>query len=214
MYDLFHKILVFLYNKNGLNQSIELNDFFNEEFNGDTDKPEVLLRIRQTMGQLVSAKYIEHESLPNWGQDTNTIFHTLETDKAIAILNLLGHNYIAEKISKSNQDDLLARQTIVAEKTGGSVVSTNDFTIENAKKNNRLFWLTLVVAAIIAFAGVRSCRISNEVNNRERDKLYQDTLIQSMQNKIIQTRNTLSVQQNLIDSLRNASKNDTTNTKK
>lgn len=201
MDDLFHKILVYLYSVNGLNQDVDITPFLKDAFNNNTDSPEILRRIRKAVGHLQATKYVKIDHVPSWGDTITEIYRTLETDKPILQLELLGHNYIADRISKLNQDVLLSRQTGVAEKTGKSVVNTNDFTVTTVKKNDKLFWLTFGVAAVSTFATVRSCQISNELNNRE---MRRDTLItqlQSLKDTLIQKDSVRDAQQTTIDSL-------------
>lgn len=201
MDDLFHKILIYLYSVNGLNQDVDITDFLKEAFNNNIDSPEILLRVRKTVGHLGVSGYIKRDPIPHWGQETNHTFHTFITDKPVLTLELLGHNYIADKINKANQDLLLTKQTDIAEKSGGATIKTSEFTITNSRHNTYILLGTLVIAAISAIASIRSCQISDSSDKKDHKIERQSQDIELLKQNIEQSRNALSVQQSVVDSL-------------
>lgn len=205
MDDLFHKILIHLYDRNALHQDTDITYFLKSALGQDYNNVETLMNLRETLGRLKNSGFIKISKLPLFGQPGNgSATNNLDEHNMIASLELLGHNYIFEKIRLLNQDSLLAKQTVVAEKTGDSVVSTNDFTVTNAKKNNRLFWLTFAVAVISAAGTVGGFILSYRQQIQTQKQVSQDTSLSQMQNQLLRLNNALSVQQQTIDSLRSS----------
>lgn len=199
-----YEILKFVFDQNTYKE-VRLNDFLIEQY-GD----ELCMKIREALYNLTNSGKITIRDeaqrqmclmvkIPsNATQNTQA---TLDNWNLYATLKEPGRQFILERLRQDRQDYLLEQQANINQKVGESSVNTNDFAIQNTRKNNKLFWLTIAVAAAGTFGTIRSCEFSSQTNEREMRKLHQDTTIQSLQHKIEQTNSIISHQQILIDSL-------------
>lgn len=199
-----YEILKFIFEEDSYKE-VRLNDFLKEHY-GD----ERCTKIREALYNLTSSGKITIKDeaqrymcsmvrIPS--NATQNMQATLDNWDLYATLKEPGRQFILEKNRQNRQDYLLEQQANINKTVGESSVNINNFTIRNTKKNNRLFWLTIAVAAAGALGTIRSCELSRQTNEREMKKFYQDTTIQSLQRKIEQTKNIISHQQILIDSM-------------
>lgn len=116
MTDLFHKILVHLYETNSLHQNKDITQFLKDHLGNKQYIPQELNNTARTLHNLINSKYISHFSVPILGSQANgSDTNNLDERTIIVNLELLGHNYIADKISQDKQDKLLERQTVISE---------------------------------------------------------------------------------------------------
>lgn len=202
MEDLFHKILIHLHSINALYQYTDITDFLKQTLGQDYNNPGLLQGVRSTLGHLGVNEYIARDHQPILGRAGNgSDTNNLDEHRIKVRLELLGYNYIAEKIRLAKQDDILEKQTAISEKSGASVINTNEFTKKNAKKNLIILILTLLVAVAGTFATIKGCQVNTQEQKRLRLKEQKDSSIQQLQKELSKKDDILLVQKNRIDSL-------------
>lgn len=153
MNDLFHKILMHLYETNSLNQNVDITDFLKQTL-GDYNNSAVLQNIATTLHHLVASGFIAGLAVPPLGKQGNgSKTNNLDEHKISVTLKLQGHNYIEQKISQVKQDYLLKRQTDAIEQTNKSTLKLNEEVLpqnfkSQEKSSKQSFWLAFVSASI------------------------------------------------------------------
>lgn len=202
MTDLFHKILIHLYETNSLHQDKDITQFL-KDYLGDNqyDTPE-LQKVANTLGRLIGSNFIINFSVPILGQHANgSLTNNLDERTIIVNLELLGYNYISDKISQDKQEKLLERQTTINEQSGQSVIHTNELTSKIAKRNFIIGTLTLAFIAVSTYATYQTYRISDASNQRELLKQTQNTQLQLLTKKEKRKSDSLVLLRQTIDSL-------------
>jgi len=202
MNDLFHQILVHLYDINGLHRSVDITDFLKQTLGDNYNDPTLLRSVETTLGQLGVAGFIARTSQPILGRPGNgKEKNNLDEHRINVTLELLGHNYIGDKIKEANQNDVLRRQTDISKNTAESVIATNKFSRGNATWNTRILGATLVVAAISAFASLKNWQIVRNKNSKDQSIEKQTREIDSLRKTLSKAQADLSSQKKLLDSL-------------
>lgn len=202
MTDLFHKILVHLYETNSLHQDKDITPFLINNLGDNNHNQAELQNVARTLHRLINSKFITHFSVPILGQLANgSPTNYLEEHTIRVNLELLGYNYIADKITQDKQEKLLERQTAINEQSGQSVIETNSFSVKNTRKTNRLFWLTFAVALISALGTVAGVILNYQQQKLQQDQVLQGKLTDSLQTQLKSLKSSLFLQQKSIDSL-------------
>ncbi len=202
MTDLFHKILIHLYETNSLHQDKDITQFLKDYLGSEQYTSEKLHNTARTLHNLINSKYIAHFSVPILGSQANgSLTNNLDERTIIVNLELLGHNYIADKISKDKQEKLLERQTAINEQSGQSVIDTNALTSKISKKNFIIAVITLAFIAVSTYATYQTYQISDASNQREQLKQTQNTQLQLLNKQEKQKSDSLVLLKQTIDSL-------------
>ena len=204
MTDLFHKILVHLYETNSLHQDKDITQLLIDNL-GDKKHDQTELRnVARTLHRLISSNFIKHFSVPVLGQLANgSPTNYLEEHIIRVNLELLGYNYISDKIYQDKQEKLLERQTAINEQSGQSVIDTNVLTSKIAKKNFIIAIITLAFVAVSTFATYQTYQISDATNQREQLKQMQNTQLELLQLQAVKKSDSLVLLKKTIDSLLN-----------
>lgn len=199
-----YEILKFIFDQDSY-EEIKLNNFLKEKYGDDKCNTirEALYALTKS-GKIVVKDEAQRSmctmvSLPSIsGENTQA---TLDNWDLYATLKEPGRQFIIEKLRQDKQDSLLERQTVINEKSGKSVIDTNDFSKKIAGKNMIILWLTLIVAAAGAFATIKSCQIASQQNKQAKLIEQRDSSILLLQNKLTEKDIALSAQKRTIDSL-------------
>ena len=212
-------ILKFIFDQDSY-EEIKLNNFLKEKYRDDKCNTirEALYALTKS-GKIVIKDEAQRSmcnmvSLPSISREHTQA--TLDNWDLYATIKEPGRQFVTEKLRQDKQDALLERQTVINEKSGKSVIDTNDFSKKIAGKNMIILWLTLIVAATGAFATIKSCQIASQQNKQQKliEIEQRDSNIRLLQNKLTEKDVTLSVQKKTIDSLlqiKNGAKNKDTN---
>ncbi len=202
MTDLFHKILVYLHETNSLHQDKDISQFLKDYLGNNQYDSFELQKIAKTINQLNASSFIRHFPVPILGEQGNgSMTNTLDEHKIILKLELIGYNYISDKITQEKQEKLLERQTAINEQSGQSVIKTNDFSVKNSTKTNKLFWLTFAVALLSAIGTIAGVILSYQQQKLGQDQLLQNKATDNLQTQLKSLKRSLFLQQKSIDSL-------------
>lgn len=127
MTDLFHQILIYLYENNGLHREIDITDFLKTQLGTDYNHPSILPTAKKTL-QLLSDnpnKYTNRFNVPHLGQTTNNVYHNLDNSYVRVVLELPGYTYISEIAAEQKKRQLLEAQADSIIETNKSVKETN-----------------------------------------------------------------------------------------
>jgi hypothetical protein len=202
MTDLFHKILIHLYETNSLHQDKDITPFLITYLGDNNHNQSELQNIARTLHRLISFNFIKHFSVPVLGQLANgSPTNYLEEHIIRVNLELLGYNYISDKISQDKQEKLLERQTAINEQSGQSVINTNNLTGKIAKKNLYIALITLAFVAVSTYATYQTYRLSDASNQREQLKQTQNTQLELLYKQASKKSDSLVLLKKKIDSL-------------
>jgi len=202
MTDLFHKILVYLYETNSLHQDKDITPFLINYLGDNKHNQAELQNVARTLHRLISSKFISNFSVPILGQLANgSPTNYLEEHTIRVNLELLGHNYIADKITQNRQEKLLERQTAINEQSGQSVIDTNNLTGMIAKKNLYIALITLAFVSVSTYATYQTYLLSDASNQRELLKQTQSTQLELLQLQVVKKSDSLVLLKKTIDSL-------------
>ncbi|MBS1666868.1 MAG: hypothetical protein JST58_05770 [Bacteroidetes bacterium] len=156
MDDLFHLILINLYERNSLHQDQNIHDFLLGWLGENTNNVNSYEFIITTIQWLQRYEYVhpveaKTKPLNQWDERT---FENTSNGRVIVRLLLKGHNYIEERIRSRNQEVFLKRQTLANEETsiqnrlvGQSVITTN--TIQR-NLGYRTLWVAIGSMGLLA----------------------------------------------------------------
>ena len=82
-----------------------------------------------------------------------------------------------------------------------SIIKTNDFSVKNITKTNKLFWLTFAVALLSATGTIAGVILSYQQQKLGQDQLLQNKATDSLQTQLKSLKSSLFLQQKSIDSL-------------
>lgn len=202
MTDLFHKILVHLYETNSLHQDKDITQFLIDSLGDKKHDQSELKNVVRTLHRLISSNFIKHFSVPVLGQVANGSSTNYLEEHVIRVnLELLGYNYISDKIYQDKQEKLLERQTAINEQSGQSVIDTNVLTSKIAKKNFIIAIITLAFVAVSTFATYQTYQISDATNQREQLKQTQSKQLELLQLQETRKSDSLVLLKKTIDSL-------------
>lgn len=207
MNDLFHKILVYLYDYNGLNIDLCINDFLKQELGDKCYDNETLMKVGKVLEVLNTSKYISIQSIPQLGKynfgNSKSGHNNLDDHELFIKLELLGHNYIADKLSKQRQDNLLERQTNITEKT-------SEFTTNNGRTTTKIAIVSIFIGFVGTIATIKSCQISKDANSKDQEIEQLKTSQQQLKDSIAKIYHLASFRKDSITYLKNQTKHDTT----